>query len=160
MSRKSKTITLIKEKSIFAAIQYMFLKKVAKLIAPIFFRLNRPLPHSYQFYFITYHTTGHNAMMNFLQNCGVSVNVNFLENGLQRYVQNYARLSTYPTHATLAICEYNFKDFVKYTRTLNAKVPALILVRDPISMLKSNINFIVPTKENIQLAGGGAEQTF
>ena len=32
---KSKTLTLIKEQVIFVGIQYMFLKKFAKFIAPI-----------------------------------------------------------------------------------------------------------------------------
>ena len=153
---KSKTLTLIKEQGIFVGIQYMFLKKFAKFIAPILFRLNRPIPHNYQFYFITYHATGHNAMLQFLQNCNISLNVEFKESGFERYKKNYMRLSTNPTYAALALCEYNFKDFAKYTHTLNAKVPALILVRDPISILKSIINFFTPPQKHIKKMGGGA----
>lgn len=152
----TKTSMLSKAKGLLVALKYQFLKHSASLMAIIFYKLKTPLPHLYQFYFITYHATGHNAMMNFLAYCGVSLNHDWQHiNGFERYERNYKRLLSVRTNCALALCEYNFKDFLKYTRLLNAKVPALLLVRDPISILKSCINFI--SNENTQIIGG--EQT-
>lgn len=125
------------------------------MIAPIFYKLSKPLPPHYQFYFITYHAIGHNAMMDFLKYCGVSINGDCQEiSSLERYKKNYETLSRFHTHCPLALCEYNFKDFYQYTHLLNARVPALLLVRDPISVLKSCINFVATPKEKTINEGG------
>ncbi|MCX2716496.1 hypothetical protein OQH61_01960 [Helicobacter sp. MIT 21-1697] len=156
MRKHSKTLKILEEQGICATLKYQFFKRCAKFLAPFLYKRNHALPPNYRFYFITYHATGHNAMTNFLKYCNISLNVQFLESGFERYKSNYVRLSTKPTYAALALCEYNFKDFTKYTSTLDSKVPALILVRDPISILKSGINFAQPQQDK-QLMGGGAE---
>ena len=97
-------------------------------------------------------------MMDFLKYCGVSINGDCQEiSSLERYKKNYETLSRFHTHCSLALCEYNFKDFYQYTHLLNARVPALLLVRDPISVLKSCINFVATPKEKTINGGGGGK---
>lgn len=89
----SKTLTTQKTR-FFTALHNKFSNYFTNCIAFIFYKLNKPLPHTYQFYFITHHATGHNAMMDFLKHCGISINGDIQNiNALQRYKQNYKRLA-------------------------------------------------------------------
>ncbi|WP_026944122.1 DUF2972 domain-containing protein [Helicobacter rodentium] len=154
----SKTLTTQKTR-FFTTLHNKFSNYFTNCIAFILYKLNKPLPHTYQFYFITHHATGHNAMMDFLKLCGISINGDIQNiNALQRYKQNYKRLTRFHTHCALALCECNFKGYCNYTHLLNAKAPALLLVRDPISILKSCINFVATPKEKRIIRGCGADK--
>lgn len=66
-------------------------------------------------------------------------------------------MSAIPRYSILSLSEHHFEDYAKYTRLIQAKVPALVLVRDPISTLKSYLNFAQPNK-NLTYSGGGGGQ--
>lgn len=142
-------------KNFLIALQKYFFKYFIKPIIPILYKFNKPLPHKYKFYFITHHATGHNAMLYFLHHCGVFIKGDIEDlDAFWRYKNNYERLSTFHTYCAISFSECHFKGYHKYMRLFNAKVPALLLVRDPISILKSCINFAATPKNKIQIARG------
>ena len=134
-------------KNFLIALQKYFFKYFIKPIIPILYKFNKPLPHKYKFYFITHHATGHNAMLYFLHHCGVFIKGDIEDlDAFWRYKNNYERLSTFHTYCAISFSECHFKGYHKYMRLFNAKVPALLLVRDPISILKTCINFAATPK--------------
>ena len=55
-------------------------------------KLGVKLPKSYDFFYLSSHGVGHNAMLGFLHHCGVKLNWHFEESGKQRYTHLYQML--------------------------------------------------------------------
>ena len=55
-------------------------------------KLGIKLPKSYDFFYLSSHGVGHNAMLGFLHHCGVKLNWHFEESGKQRYAHIYQML--------------------------------------------------------------------
>lgn len=153
--KQSKTLAIFKKQGILAAFKYQLLKKCSSLIASIAWGFNIPLPHKYQLLFVSSHYVGRYALWNFLSQCKINLNECVFESGFQAYKRNFRRilLEDSPTFG-IALSESDFKGFTKYYHLLNAKVPALILVRDPISMCKSIVNLARPMWNETISAGG------
>ncbi|TLD79919.1 hypothetical protein LS68_008725 [Helicobacter sp. MIT 05-5293] len=155
----SKTLTLLKSKGILACLKYRLAKSsLGNLAFSFAFWRKIPIPQDFRFLFLTTHRAGHNAMIRFLKKSNISFNVHFLENGAKRYTNELRLLSSYPTYPICMLSEWNFEGYEKYTSLLQpAKIPALILVRDPISICKSMVNFVHHRTDGYQVMGGGAE---
>ncbi|RDU72315.1 DUF2972 domain-containing protein [Helicobacter aurati] len=129
------------------------------LFIPLAWQLNKKLPKGYKFLYIASHATGHNAMQKFLTQCNIQTNWHFEEDGYTRYKDIYKRLIKDKHHYNIiTLSEYNFTDHQKFFATIREKVPAIILVRDPIAICKSAINHSMERK-NITtiIRGGGAD---
>lgn len=155
---KSKTLSLLKQQGILACLKYQFFKHFGKQIATLFYYLNMPLPQKFSFILLSFHGVGHNAMIKFLKKSNIDFNIHFLENGKKRYKNEFCLLHQSYKYPIVALSEYNFCNYSKYISALApAKVPAVILVRDPISACKSYINFVHPTYGKLRINMGGGK---
>lgn len=155
----SKTKEIFKNQGLLPALSYQYHKikyKIQYKMVSILYFANRALPHKYHFVYLSSHATGHNAMKIFLEKCGVSTNWHFRQTGYERYESIYNMLINSSLYPAIMQAECDFEDYEKFMRTIDAKVPALVLVRDPISILKSCVNFPYQRecKEEI-IRGGG-----
>ena len=152
---RSKTLKILKEEGLGSAFGY----KCKKLLAPILINLTWDLgfsmPNSYGFFYIASHATGHNGLRGFLQKCGVRMPRHFEEDGKVRYRDNCLSLLSGSGHSAICLSEIYFKDYQKYFSSLTKRVPALVLMRDPISILKSVVNFTYTNDDKMSVVWGG-----
>ncbi|AJD01165.1 DUF2972 domain-containing protein [Campylobacter lari] len=113
--------------------------------ADLAYSLNLPLPNKYSFVFIRFGLSGGAAMFSFLERCGVetcmaSNKVNFIEN--LPYCEIYKRLLS-SEKSCVSIFEGSSKETSERSKLLyfiEKNKDILILVRDPISRLKTGVN--------------------
>lgn len=122
-------------------------------------KLGVKLPKSYDFFYLSSHGVGHNAMLGFLHHCGVKLNWHFEESGKQRYAHLYQMLlkAKYAKIGggggesyAIALSECGFTQKEEFFATFAKRAPAICLVRDPIGVIKSILN----------LSGRGGEGVF
>ena len=144
---------ILRKYGIIAALKY----RCFKLSAPIFYKYNLALPFKYRFVIVSSHGVGHNALVYFFANQNIHCSNRYLKSGYKRYCEDFNMIGSLPCHSIISLSEHNFEDYAKYTRLIQARVPALVLVRDPISTLKSYLNVAQPNKNLTYCGGGGAE---
>lgn len=142
---------ILRKYGILAALKY----RCFKLSAPIFYKYNLPLPAKYRFVVVSSHGVGHNALVYFLSNQKIYCSNRYLKSGYKRYCEDYTMIGSLPCYSIISLSEHHFEDYAKYTRLIQARVPALVLVRDPISTLKSYLNVAQDNKNLIYSGGGG-----
>lgn len=108
-------------------------------------------PKKADFIIIGSHGLGRNAFLLFLQYCNVRVNWYYAFEGY------YKRCYMYLTHLLfkpkkqicgITFAELNVEGENKIIEKITQKIPAIILVRDPISILKSHINLRTISKNS------------
>ena len=113
-----------------------------KIPAHIAWELNLPLPPYYKFIYFGSHATGNRGLNNLILNCGGMDYV--LADSKKIYINYYEQIMSnrdLPKFGYLSLREYvGGKDAQKFY-ALIPKSKALNLVRDPISTLKSGVNF-------------------
>ena len=101
-------------------------------------------PPKYCFIVLTSHGNGHNALWVFLQKCGVRLIRIFMlrSNYAQFCFEIFKSLWILPKNQCMALSfdSCNFEKENKIYAKITQKVPALLLVRDPISVICSHIN--------------------
>ena len=122
-------------------------------------KLGIKLPKSYDFFYLSSHGVGHNAMLGFLHHCGVKLNWHFEESGKQRYSNLYQMLLKAQCSKigggggecyAIALSECGFTQKEEFFAAFAKRAPAICLVRDPIGVIKSILN----------LSGRGGEGIF
>lgn len=122
-------------------------------------KLGIKLPKSYDFFYLSSHGVGHNAMLGFLHHCGVKLNWHFEESGAQRYSNLYQMLLKAQCSKigggggecyAIALSECGFTQKEEFFAAFAKRAPAICLVRDPIGVIKSILN----------LSGRGGEGVF
>lgn len=120
-----------------------------RIWSAVAWKLGAKLPKSYDFFYLSSHGVGHNAMLGFLHHCGVKLNWHFEESGKQRYSNLYQMLlkAKYGKNGggggesyAIALSECGFDDKDKFFSTFAKSAPAICLVRDPIGVIKSILN--------------------
>ena len=113
--------------------------------AELAWEMNLPLPQNYRFIFLASHGVGRAATGSYLQSCGVPY-----FNEFQSFCSNKERYEAFYELLCLHPNSYNIITFSEM-RTEQEKLiyliekrPFLILIRDPISNLKSLINYPQP----------------
>lgn len=118
--------------------------------------LNLPLPPYFDFLFLASHGAGGSGFHRFLEHCGCSgFYYGGIEDARAAYVSIYQQIlknalnpNSKSKHTYLSIIDYVLRgDYKKYF-ALVPKKPAINLVRDPISILRSHLGIK-------RLAGGG-----
>lgn len=106
--------------------------------------MNIAFPRRYSFIVLSSHATGHNALWVFLQRCGVRLVRAFVLRDGYIYVcfQILMNLLKCRKQQPMALCfsEINYPNESLIYKKITKKVPAVMLVRDPISVLRSHIN--------------------
>ncbi|RAX51928.1 hypothetical protein CCY99_08225 [Helicobacter sp. 16-1353] len=121
-------------------------KFLYKFIIQIMDLFNIKFPKKASFLIISSHGLGRNAFFLFLQYCGVRVNWDYAFEGYYRRCYGYLTLLLFkPKDKVCAIsfAELDVEKQDKIINKINQKLPAIIMTRDPISILKTNINLRV-----------------
>ena len=106
---------------------------------------NLPLPKGYKFVCIMASFNGHTAMVLGLKKCGVCIMGDHIGDIKAHYIYNYTNLlqgkfvAINITAYTVTNSAY-FRDLEKLILMTDKRTPILMLVRDPISRLKSSLN--------------------
>lgn len=110
--------------------------------------LNLPLPDNYSFIFLTTHGVGRAATGSYLSTCGVPYfdELSSFDSNKYRYMANYDILNSYKYPYNIITFAELKPEQEKFIYLLKKK-PFLILIRDPISQLKSLFNYPSPKWE-------------
>ncbi|MBK1973997.1 capsular biosynthesis protein, partial [Campylobacter sp. TTU-622] len=112
--------------------------------AELAWEMNLPLPDNYEFVFLLIHGAGTTAMTRYLRLCNVKLNRHW-GNPLFQYLDSYrmlvSNLKTYNA-IILAGClnKHDFNFGIKFYNLIQKKIPAICVVRDPISILRPIVN--------------------
>ncbi len=105
---------------------------------------NLRFPRKASFIVLASHGNGHNALWVFLQKCGVRlIRIYMLRSSYTQFCfEIFKNLITLPKNQPMALSfdSVNFEKEELLYRKISQKLPALLLVRDPISILRSHIN--------------------
>ena len=113
--------------------------------ADLAWELNLPLPPKYKFLCVMASFNGHTAMVLGLKKCGVCIMGDHIANIKAHYAYNYEKILQ-GQFVAINITAYNgthsvyFRDLEKLILLCDKRTPILMLVRDPISRLKSSLN--------------------
>lgn len=136
-------------KSILKPLKICIDKYLYKIIIKTMDIFHIKFPKKADFIIIGSHGLGRNAFLLFLQYCDVRVNWYYAFDGY------YKRCYMYFTHLLfkpkkqicgMTFAELNVEGEDKIVEKIDQKIPAIILVRDPISILKTHINLRVISK--------------
>ncbi|EAI9944455.1 hypothetical protein C5534_03395, partial [Campylobacter upsaliensis] len=98
------------------------------------------LPQNYEFVVLNYSVSGHFAFSSFLELCGLK-HINLSQDNYMYYGEARKMLKNSKDKNFLSISLYrNLKKRLKFTKILSCNFPLVILLRDPISRLKTTIN--------------------
>ncbi|EPT0397170.1 hypothetical protein ACVNVA_000592 [Campylobacter upsaliensis] len=98
------------------------------------------LPQNYEFVVLNYSVSGHFAFSSFLELCGLK-HINLSQDNYMYYGEARKMLKNSKRQNFLSISLYrNLKKRLKFTKILSCNFPLVILLRDPISRLKTSIN--------------------
>ncbi|EPE9019359.1 hypothetical protein ACSOIZ_001834, partial [Campylobacter upsaliensis] len=99
---------------------------------------------NYEFVVLNYSVSGHFAFSSFLELCGLK-HINLSQDNYMYYGEARKMLKNSKDKNFLSISLYrNFKKRLKFTKILSCNFPLVILLRDPISRLKTTINHGYP----------------
>ncbi|EAI5622583.1 hypothetical protein B5L02_02215 [Campylobacter upsaliensis] len=102
------------------------------------------LPQNYEFVVLNYSVSGHFAFSSFLELCGLK-HINLSQDNYMYYGEARKMLKNSKDKNFLSISLYrNLKKRLKFTKILSCNFPLVILLRDPISRLKTTINHGYP----------------
>ncbi|HEF3568912.1 TPA: hypothetical protein R9126_000562, partial [Campylobacter upsaliensis] len=102
------------------------------------------LPQNYEFVLLNYSVSGHFAFSSFLELCGLK-HINLSQDNYMYYGEARKMLKNSKRQNFLSISLYrNLKKRLKFTKILSCNFPLVILLRDPISRLKTSINHGYP----------------
>ena len=102
------------------------------------------LPQNYKFVLLNYSVSGHFAFLKFLELCGLK-HINLSQDNCMYYGEVRKMLKNSKRQNFLSISLYrNLKKRLKFTKILSCNFPLVILLRDPISRLKTSINHGYP----------------
>ena len=102
------------------------------------------LPQNYKFVLLNYSVSGHFAFLKFLELCGLK-HINLSQDNCMYYGEVKKMLKNSKKQNFLSISLYrNLKKRLKFTKILSCNFPLVILLRDPISRLKTSINHGYP----------------
>ena len=152
--RNSKTLRLLRDARISGALDHLRIKLGLPSRVELSWKLGLGLPGGYSFLYITSHSHAHNALFTFLQKCGVASVFHYLEDGFTRYKHCYELVSGC-SGAMVLLAETGFRDDKKFFRSIKSKVPALVVMRDPIALLKSWVNRFLANARIVVAAEGG-----
>ncbi|MBZ7975238.1 DUF2972 domain-containing protein, partial [Campylobacter molothri] len=109
--------------------------------AELAWEMNLPLPDNYKFVFLLIHGAGTSAMTYYLKLCNINMNRHYGD-PIYQYIDSYKiLLSDSYNIIILAGRDYGMKkEIFKFYSLLQKEVPAICVVRDPISTLKPIIN--------------------
>lgn len=113
--------------------------------AELAWELNLPLPKGYKFICVMASFNGHTAMVLGLKKCGVCIMGDHIADIKAHYAYNYEQILQ-GQFVAINITAYNgthsayFRDLEKLILLCDKRTPILMLVRDPISRLKSSLN--------------------
>ncbi|ECL1867813.1 DUF2972 domain-containing protein [Campylobacter jejuni] len=110
--------------------------------AELAWEMNLPLPDNYNFIFLVIHGAGTTAMTYYLRLCSIEMNRHYGD-PIYQYLDSYKRLLIKTSYNVLVLAgrDYGMKKEIKKFYSLIAKeVPALCVLRDPISILKPIVN--------------------
>ncbi|STQ85889.1 DUF2972 domain-containing protein [Helicobacter muridarum] len=115
--------------------------RYSKIPALLAWELNLPLPSGYGFIFLAIHGCGAGAMQVFLEECNIATNSRF-DSDRDIYFTHFKNL-VFRRDKYIAIWAraYNFESSKLYY-LLDSNVPAICVVRDPISLIKPLINHL------------------
>lgn len=132
-----------KIKAVLKIVKRFIDKYLYKFVIFIMDLLNLKFPKNASFLILTSHGLGRNAFLSFLQHCGVRLNYDY---AFERYYRRcYMILVKLLFKSKSEVCAISFAeiDFEKQNKLINKinqKLPTIMMVRDPISILKTNIN--------------------
>ncbi|MCR6577709.1 DUF2972 domain-containing protein [Campylobacter insulaenigrae] len=143
---KSRSLVVMKQKGFMEFIKYKKNKIYTKyekrfninIFTPYLLKFCKPLNDDYKFIALMYGLSGHWALETFLSYCGID--------GFKLFEDNYCFYKNFKTFNKkdyyLEIVLYSRKKptYKSINRILDENKPLLILTRDPISRLKTNIN--------------------
>ncbi|MCR6584244.1 DUF2972 domain-containing protein [Campylobacter insulaenigrae] len=143
---KSRSLVVMKQKGFMEFIKYKKNKIYTKyekrfninIFTPYLLKFCKPLNDDYKFIVLMYGASGHWALETFLSYCGID--------GFKLFEDNYCFYKNFKTFNKkdyyLEIVLFNRKKptYKSINRILDENKPLLILTRDPISRLKTNIN--------------------
>ncbi|MBS4329642.1 hypothetical protein CVU16613_03300, partial [Campylobacter vulpis] len=93
---------------------------------------------------LNYSVSGHYALMSFFKMCGLK-HINLSQDNYMYYGEARKMLKNSKRQNFLSISLYrNLKKRLKFTKILSCNFPLVILLRDPISRLKTSINHGYP----------------
>ncbi|MBT0858590.1 capsular biosynthesis protein, partial [Campylobacter coli] len=106
--------------------------------------INLPLPDNYEFVFLLVHGAGTTAMTRYLRLCNINVNRHWGD-PLFQYLDSYRILVSNPKAYNAIILggclnKHNFDFGIKFYNLIQKKIPAICIVRDPISVLRPIVN--------------------
>ncbi|EAL2460206.1 DUF2972 domain-containing protein, partial [Campylobacter lari] len=132
---------ILKTKFNFFKLMFLYytfnVKFKQKIINPsISWKLSSNINNHIDFIFLTSHCTGHYSLQSYLNKI---LNSNNTGSSHYNYKAYYKDIIKY-NYNFISIAEFD-KDYFKFASTINVKTNFLILVRDPISALKSAMNF-------------------
>ncbi|EOB2210542.1 DUF2972 domain-containing protein [Campylobacter upsaliensis] len=110
------------------------------------------LPQNYEFVVLNYSVSGHFAFSSFLELCGLK-HINLSQDNYMYYGEARKMLKNSKDKNFLSISLYrNLKKRLKFTKILSCNFPLVILLRDPISRLKTTINHGYPNASKFQFS--------
>ncbi|HEB7554612.1 TPA: DUF2972 domain-containing protein, partial [Campylobacter coli] len=112
--------------------------------AELAWEMNLPLPDNYEFVFLLIHGAGTTAMTRYLRLCNININRHWGD-PLFQYLDSYRILISNPKAYNAIILagrlnKHNFDFGIKFYNLIQKKVPAICIVRDPISVLRPIVN--------------------
>ena len=120
------------------------INSITKRFAKKFLKFYPKLPQNYKFVLLNYSVSGHFAFLKFLELCGLK-HINLSQDNCMYYGEVKKMLKNSKKQNFLSISLYrNLKKRLKFTKILSCNFPLVILLRDPISRLKTSINHGYP----------------
>ncbi|RTJ57632.1 DUF2972 domain-containing protein [Campylobacter jejuni] len=110
--------------------------------AELAWEMNLPLPDNYEFAYPLFGLSGGGALSSFFQKCGLNMHYDFHRSFLKSYYLNYNLFKERHRNNILYYTEWGLNTLYreKFLSLFFKKVPILLLVRDPISRLKTAVN--------------------
>ncbi|MFB1645258.1 DUF2972 domain-containing protein, partial [Campylobacter molothri] len=111
--------------------------------AELAWEMNLPLPDNYEFVFLLIHGAGTTAMTRYLRLCNISLNRHWGDPVFQ-YLDSYRMLIKKSNYNVIILAgclsKANFNLGIKFYNLIQKKIPAICVVRDPISVLRPIVN--------------------
>lgn len=151
--KNSKAIKILREKGIFKSLKYAYIKRSWKIMMQyykILWICNKKIPNNYNGILLYNGVSGGQALSLFLERSADILTPNPWSPQYHKNISNYYGAQYYnaaqKTHSKLIIygnpghgC-YTDKELSKFFSLTNARVPVIILLRDPISRIKGYVN--------------------
>ncbi|ECO6945918.1 DUF2972 domain-containing protein, partial [Campylobacter jejuni] len=111
--------------------------------AELAWEMNLPLPDNYEFVFLLVHGAGTTAMTRYLRLCDINVNRHWGD-PLFQYIDSYRMLVNSKAYNAIILAgclnKYSINFGIKFYNLIQKKIPAICVMRDPISVLRPIVN--------------------